>query len=120
MTDKKADREAADLKAVVDKIASWEGGWAEMGARLHRLVLAANPALKPRLWYGMPGYALDGPVLCYFRVIEPYMTLGLSEKAFHAVEPDATDQLMPAAWFLSTLDEATEQRLAAIVRRATG
>ena len=88
-----------------------------MGARIHELVLEAVPELRPRLWYGMPGYARAGPVLCFLRVDDGYLSFGLTEKANFSVEDGATDQLVASAWFLTTLDEATEERIAAIVRR---
>ncbi len=76
------------------------------------------PDLKPRPWYGMPGYAKDGPVLVFFRV-DDYMTFGLTEKANLTIEEGAKDQLMPSAWFLTDLDDATEAKIADIVRVAT-
>ena len=76
------------------------------------------PDLKPRLWYGMPGYAKDGPVLVFFRV-DDYMTFGLTEKANFTIEDGATNQLMACAWFFTELDDATEAKIADIVRVAT-
>ena len=60
------------------------------------------PDLKPRPWYGMPGYAKDGPVLVFFRV-DDYMTFGLTEKANFTIKDGAPDQLMPCAWFFTEL-----------------
>lgn len=116
MADKKDDE-----AAVRDKIAELPA-LADVAARLHEVILEAAPDLKPRLWYGMPGYAKakSSPVLCFFRVDDDqYVTFGLSEKASHAPEDGADDQLMPSAWFLTGLDEATEARITAIVQRAT-
>ena len=87
-----------------------------MGERLHALIMRTDPALRPRLWYGMPGYAKDGPVLCYFRA-DKYMTFGLTEKANFSREEGAPDQLMGCAWFFTGLDDATEARITAIVRK---
>ncbi|MCU0522842.1 MAG: DUF1801 domain-containing protein [Anaerolineae bacterium] len=112
---KKATKKAEDEAAVLAKIAAMPGPFREMGERIHALILRSAPALQPRVWYGMPGYGKDGPVLCFFRADDPYMTFGLTEHANHALEEGAPDQLMASAW----LDEATEARLAAIVRRAT-
>ena len=90
------------------------------GERLHRVILDAVPELTPRLWYGMPGYARgSGPVLCFFRADERFMTLGLTDKAHFEREPNQADQLMPSAWFFTHLDQPTERRVAAIVRHAT-
>ena len=111
----KADEEAA----VKEKIAAMREPFNQIGERLHEIILGSNPALQPKVWYGMPGYAKDGPVLCFFRV-DDYMTFGLTEKANFSLEEGATDQLMPSSWFFTELDDATEQRIAAIVRKATG
>jgi hypothetical protein len=113
-------KEADDEAAVREKIASLTY-FPDIAARLHEVITAAAPELKPRLWYGMPGYAKarSSPVICFFRVDgDDFVTLGLSEKANHAPEPDATDRLLPSAWFLTELDEATEHRIAAVVKKA--
>lgn len=81
----------------------------------------AAPALVPRLWYGMPGYAKSAKsaVLCFFRVDGPeYVTLGLTEKAHLAPDPNVDDLLLPSAWFLTGLDAPTEERIRAIIRQA--
>jgi hypothetical protein len=67
----------------------------------------------------MPGYAKDGPVLCFFRA-DRYMTFGLTDKANFAREDGAPDQLLGSAWYFAALDDATEARLADIVRKAAG
>lgn len=82
--------------------------------------MEANPDPKPRLWYGMPGYAksASSPVLVFFRNDE-LMTLGLGEKANLKPAGGADGLLMPSAWFFEELDDTTEQRVAEIVRDAT-
>jgi hypothetical protein len=115
-----ADKKRDDAQAVREKIAELPA-FKDVAARLHEVILEAAPDLQPRLWYGMPGYAKakSSPVLCFFRVDDDqYVTFGLSEKASHAPEEGADDQLMPSAWFLTGLDEATERRITAIVQRA--
>lgn len=114
MAKKKVDDEAA----VLEKIAAMPEPYRQIGERLHTIILEAVPELKPRVWYGMPGYAKSGPVLCFFRV-DKYMTFGLTEKAHFSLEDDATDQLMASSWFFSDLDDATEARIIEIVRKAT-
>lgn len=86
--------------------------------KMHAAISEAEPKLQPRLWYGMPGYALskDGPVLCFFREDDEYMTFGYTEKVNVAPKPDATDKLMPCAWFFNELDDATVARVKEIVR----
>ena len=65
----------------------------------------------------MPGYAKDGPCVCFFRV-DKYMTFGLTEKASLTPEEGEPHQLMECAWFFTALDDATEAKLSAIVRKA--
>lgn len=110
---KKADGEAA----VLEKIAAMPEPYRAIGERLHALILRSAPELHPRVWYGMPGYAKDGPVLCFFRV-DKYMTFGLTEHANLTREEGAPHQLMGSAWFFTALDDATEAKLSAIVRKA--
>lgn len=106
--------------AVLDKIAALPA-FNDVAARLHEVITDAAPELVPRLWYGMPGYAKakSKPVLVFFRVDDDqFVTLGLSEKANHTPLDDASDRLLPSAWFLTGLDAVTEARIADIVRRA--
>ncbi len=113
-TKKKIDNEAA----VLEKVAAMPEPYRAMGERLHELILESAPELEARPWYGMPGYAKgSGPVLCFFR-LDDYMTFGLTEKASFELEEGAPDQLMECAWFFTALDDATEAKLAAIVRKA--
>jgi hypothetical protein len=114
-----AAKKADDESAVLAKIAAMPEPYRAMGECLHALILRSAPALRPKVWYGMPGYAKDGPVLCFFRADDKYMTFGLTEKANHTREEGAPDQLMASAWFFTALDEATEAKLSAIVRKAT-
>ena len=118
MPSKKAKKEADNLAAVLEKIPQMFGAEAAMGQRLHEIIMKANPDLKPRLWYGMPGYALKGPVLVFIRK-DDYATFGLTEKANLLIDAGAPDKLIPNAWFLTELDSATEARIADIVRAAT-
>src|SRR5262249_31766565 len=77
----KADGESA----VLEKIAAMPGPYRAMGERLHAIIKASAPALSPKVWYGMPAYAKDGKVICFFRggqmFKERYMTVGFSDKA---------------------------------------
>lgn len=111
-----------DEAAVTEKIASLPA-FQDVAAKLHEVIMEAAPQLQPRLWYGMPGYAASkkSPVLCFFRVDDDrYVTFGLSEHAHHEPEQGSGHQLMGSAWFLTTLDAATEARIGDIVRRAVG
>ena len=109
----KADGESAAL----EKIAAIPGAYRAMGVRLHAIIKASAPGLVPRVWYGMPAYARDGKVVCFFRGVlnERYMTLGFSEAA-QLVEGG----LWPTALALQQLGEAEEARISALVKRAAG
>jgi hypothetical protein len=115
-----ASKNVDDEAAVREKIASLPA-YQDVAARLHEVIMRSAPDLKPRLWYGMPGYARakSSPVICFFRVDDnDYVTFGLTEKAYLAPDPDAGHQLIGSAWFLTELDEPTETRVADIVRSA--
>lgn len=109
----KADGEGA----VLAKIAAMPEPYRTMGERLHALIRASAPALTPRVWYGMPGYARDGAVICFFRgghtFNERYMTLGFNNKA------NLDDGAMwPIAFALKELTAAEDARIAALVKKA--
>jgi len=118
---KKATKKSDVEAAVLAKIAAMPEPYRGMGERLHALILRSEPALQPRVWYGMPGYAKakDSPVICFFRA-DKYMTFGLTEKANFTREEGAPHQLLESAWFFTSLDDATEAKLSAILRKATG
>lgn len=84
---------------------------------LHTLILRSAPALQPTLWYDMPGYAKDGKTICFFRVDKRYMTFGFTQEANLTCEQGAQHQLIESAWYFTALDDATEARLSAIVRK---
>lgn len=111
----KADGEAAVL-ALIAALPEPDRGICE---RLHAIITAAAPGLTPRLWYGMPAYARDGKVVCFFRDTqkfkERYLTLGFNE---HANLDDGT--FWPTAFALTALTPADEARVAALVTKAVG
>lgn len=114
----KTDKTAADLRAVLDKIESMPAPYGAIATKLHETITTAGPSVKPRLWYGMPGYATgrSTPVLVFFRLDDGVMSLGLSDKATVEQEPDTT--LKPSAWYLDDIDEATLAKVADLVRTA--
>ena len=85
--------------------------------RLHAIVKASAPALSPRTWYGMPAYALDGKVVCFFQSAQKfktrYATLGFSDKA--SLDEGA---MWPTAFALKKLTAAEEARIGALLERA--
>jgi hypothetical protein len=114
-----ANKDDKNLQQVLDKIAGMEQPRRGILQRLHDAIVSAAPELKPRIWYGMPGYAksASSPVLVFFRNDE-VMTLGVTEKATLKSAADEDGQLIPTAWFFDGLDDATEKRVAEIVRTA--
>jgi uncharacterized protein YdhG (YjbR/CyaY superfamily) len=110
---KSADGEA-DLLA---KIAEMPEPDRIMAERLHALIKASAPSLSSKTWYGMPAYARDGDVVCFFQSSHKfkarYATLGLSDKANH----DQGD-LWPVAFALRQLTAEDEARIAALIRKA--
>ncbi|XPP26666.1 MAG: DUF1801 domain-containing protein [Leucobacter sp.] len=120
MTPKQAEKAAAEAAKLVEKIESWPEPFRGIGLRVHEVISSNAPELRAKIWYGMPGYNLGGPTLLFFRYDADYFTLGLSEHVQLEVEEGAGDRLMPCAWYLTSLDEATEQRIAQIARIAAG
>ena len=90
-----------------------------MAKRVHTIVKASAPSLSPKLWYGMPAYAKDGKVVCFFQSAQKfktrYATLGFTDKA---TLDDGT--MWPTAFALKALTAAEEPRIAALVARALG
>ena len=99
------------------KIAAMPAPYRAMGERLHALILRSAPALQAALWYGMPAYAKDGKTVCFFRADKKYMTFGLTQEANLTGEEGAPHHLIECAWYLTALDDASETKLSAIVRK---
>ena len=109
----KADGEGA----VLAKIAEMPEADRAMGKRLHVIIKASAPALSPRLWYGMPAYAKDGKVVCFFQSAQKfntrYATLGFSDAA--NLDEGA---MWPVTFALKELTAAEEARIGALVKKA--
>jgi hypothetical protein len=99
---------------VLAKIAAMPARYRAMGERLHALVLRSAPALQPKLFYGMPGYAKDGPI---FRA-DKYVTFGSPTRRTSPVRRARRTSSLKCAWYFAALDDATEAKLSAIVRQA--
>jgi uncharacterized protein YdhG (YjbR/CyaY superfamily) len=102
---------------VLAKIAEMAEPDRAIGERLHAIIKASAPALAPRLWYGMPAYARDGKVICFFRDTqkfkERYVTFGFNQDA-HLDE----GAMWPIAFALLELTAADEAKIAALVKKA--
>ena len=109
----KADGESA----VLAKIAEMPEPDRAMGKRLHAVIKASAPTLSPRLWYGMPAYAKDGKVVCFFQSAQKfktrYATLGFSDAA--NLDEGAA---WPVAFALTELTAAEEARIGALAKKA--
>jgi uncharacterized protein YdhG (YjbR/CyaY superfamily) len=103
--------------AVLAKIAEMQEPDRAMAERLHAIVKASAPALSPKTWYGMPAYAKDGKVVCYFQSAQKfksrYATLGFSDEA--NLDEGA---MWPTSFALKKLTAAEEARIGALVRKA--
>jgi len=112
----KADK-AGGESAVLAKIGQMPEPDRSMAERLHAIIKASAPALSPKLWYGMPAYARDGKVVCFFQPAHKfktrYATFGFNDSA----NLDE-DTLWPVAFALKELTAATEARISALVRKA--
>lgn len=102
---------------VLAKIAEMAEADRTMAERLHAIIKASAPSLAPKLWYGMPAYAKDGKVLCFFQSAEKftsrYATLGFNDIANL---DDGT--VWPTAFALTKLTAADEARIGELVRKA--
>jgi uncharacterized protein YdhG (YjbR/CyaY superfamily) len=102
---------------VLAKIAEMPEPDRAKGERLHAIIRASAPDLAPRLWYGMPAYAKDGKVVCFFQSAQKfktrYATFGFSDKA--NLDEGA---MWPTAFALTELTAADEARIAALVKNA--
>ena len=102
---------------VLAKISEMQEPDRAMAERIHAIIMASAPDLSPRTWYGMPAYAKDGNVVCFFQPAQKfkarYSTLGFNDKA-HL--DDGT--MWPVAYALKELTAADEARIAALVRKA--
>jgi uncharacterized protein YdhG (YjbR/CyaY superfamily) len=103
-----------DLLAKIAEMQEPDRGMAE---RLHAIIKDAAPALAPRTWYGMPAYAKDGEVVCFFQPAQKfksrYAMLGFSDKA---KLDDGT--MWPTYYALAELDSRNEARIAVLVKKA--
>jgi uncharacterized protein YdhG (YjbR/CyaY superfamily) len=113
----RADKAAEAERDVLAKIAEMRDSDRIMAERVHAVVTAGAPALAPKLWYGMPAYALDGKVVCFFQSAEKfkarYATLGFSDQA------NLDEGMMWAAGFaLIEVTAEVEARIGALVKQA--
>ena len=110
-------RKADGESALLAKIAEMQGSDRAMAERLHAVIKASAPALSPKTWYGMPAYAKDGKVVCYFQSAgkfkSRYATFGFSDEA-------NLDKgtMWPTSFALKELTAADEAKISALVKKA--
>jgi uncharacterized protein YdhG (YjbR/CyaY superfamily) len=114
----RANKNKADGESdVLAKIAEMSEPDRTMAKRLHAIIKASAPALSPKTWYGMPAYAKDGEVVCFFQSAQKfktrYATFGFSDSA----NLDESD-MWPTAFALKELTAAEEARISALVKKA--
>ena len=109
----KADGESA----VLAKIAAMPEPDRALGERLHAIIKASAPALSPRLWYGMPAYAKDGKVVCFFQSAAKFKTGYATFGFLHEANLDEGG-MWPTAFALKELTAAEEARIGALVKKA--
>jgi uncharacterized protein YdhG (YjbR/CyaY superfamily) len=115
----RADKAAEAERDVLAKIAEMQESDRIMAERVHAVITADAPVLAPKLWYGMPAYALDGKVVCFFQSAAKfkarYATLGFSDQA------KLDEGTMWAAGFaLTEVTSEVEARISALVKQAVG
>jgi uncharacterized protein YdhG (YjbR/CyaY superfamily) len=114
----KAEADKADGEsALLAKIAEMQGSDRAMARRLHAIIKASAPALSPKTWYGMPAYARDGKVVCFFQSAQKfksrYATFGFSDEA------NLDEGVMwPTSFALKELTAAEGAKLGALVKKA--
>ena len=114
----RASKNRADgERDVLAKIAEMPGPDRAMAKRLHAIIKASAPALSPKTWYGMPAYAKDGKVVCFFQSAQKfnsrYATFGFSDEA--NLDEGA---MWPTSFALKELTAAEEARIGALVKKA--
>jgi len=114
----KAEAEKADGEsAVLAKLSEMQESDHALGERIHALIKASAPSLTPKLWYGMPAYARDGKIVCFFQPAHKfntrYATLGFNDSA----NLDEGD-FWPVAFALKDLTAADEARISELVKKA--
>jgi len=113
------DERAEGERDVLAKIAEMQDPDRSMAERIHKLVSATAPALVPRTYYGMPAYAKDGKVICFFQAASKFKV----RYATFGFQPDAMiddGEIWPVAFAVSKLTPAGEAKIATLVKKAAG
>ena len=112
----KNDR-AAGEHDVLAKIAEMPESDRALGERLHAIIKSSAPVLAPRTWYGMPAYAKEGKVVCFFQSAQKFKTRYATLGFMHEANLDE-GAMWPTALALKEMTAAVEKRIAALVKKA--
>ena len=120
LKEERAGKKGAEAeREVLAKIAEMDPSDRALAQRLHEIIRAAAPELAPRTWYGMPAYARDGKILCYFRDAKKFKTryalFGFSDQA----KLD-DGEMWPTDFALTQITPEVERRIVALLERALG
>ena len=116
--EERANRDrAAGERDLLAAVAAMSGSDRDLAERIHAIVTATAPSLMPKTWYGMPAYAKDGKVVCFFKPAvkfgSRYATLGFEDAA--SLDSGA---MWPTSYALTSMTEAEEKKIAALVKKA--
>lgn len=114
---KKAAKQPDPEAEMLAKIAGMPQADRDLAQRLHAIVKAAAPALAPKLWYGMPAYAREGKIVCFFQSAQRFKTRYATLGFMHEANLDE-GAMWPTAFALTALGSAEEARIAALVKKA--
>jgi len=103
--------------AVFANIAAMPGPDRALGERLHSIIKANAPGLSPRLWYGMPAYAKEGKIICFFQSAQKFKTRYATFAFMHEANLDE-GAMWPTAFALKELTAAEEARICALLKKA--
>jgi uncharacterized protein YdhG (YjbR/CyaY superfamily) len=121
MQDAKKERKKgknADLEGdLLAKVAELKGFDREIAERLHAIVKAAGPSLRPKTWYGMPAYARDGKVVVFFKPAAKFK-VRYAEVGFNEFAQLDDGDMWPTAFAVVAMNPSIEKKLTALVRKA--
>jgi uncharacterized protein YdhG (YjbR/CyaY superfamily) len=115
---KKPDK-ADEATAVLEKIAAMPEADRVLAERLHAIITASAPALSPKLWYGMPAYAKNGKVVCFFQSAQRFKTRYATLGFMHEAKLDE-GAMWPTAFALTALTGTEEARIVKLLKKAIG
>jgi uncharacterized protein YdhG (YjbR/CyaY superfamily) len=114
---KKAAKQPDAEAEVLKKIAEMPGSDRDLAQRLHAIIKANAPALSPKLWYGMPAYAREGKIVCFFQSAQRFKTRYATFGFMHEANLDE-GAMWATAYALKALGAAEEARIGALVKKA--